>query len=206
MAELTLTTPDPAAEQSFRWRPATRSRIGSAGAPRSPRPRLISSAVILAVFGAAVIVVPLVVGLDQQVVDLAVANQPPGPAHWFGTDELGRDVLLRCVYGLRVSLTVGLVAALVSTVVGTAVGAIAGASGGWTDRVLMRVLDAVASVPHLLLGIVIVAVLRPSLTAVVISIALTHWLSSARIVRSVPSGPCFGSGLLCGAWVRCQAG
>lgn len=180
MAELALTTPDP----STSWRPAARSRVGTAGIPRSPRLRLISSAVILGIFGAAVLVVPLVAGLDQQVVDLAVANQPPGPAHWFGTDELGRDVLLRCVYGLRVSLAVGLAAALVSTVLGTAIGAIAGATGGWTDRVLMRVLDAVASVPHLLLGIVIVAVLRPSLTAVVTSIALTHWLSSARIVRS----------------------
>jgi peptide/nickel transport system permease protein len=182
MAELTLITPDPATES--RWRPATRSRIGATSVPRSPRVRLISSAVILGVLGAAVLVVPLVVGLDQQVVDLTAANQPPGSAHWFGTDELGRDVLLRCVYGLRVSLAVGLVAAFVSTVLGTVVGAIAGAAGGWTDRVLMRVLDAVASVPHLLLGIVIVAVLRPSLTAVVLSIALTHWLSSARIVRS----------------------
>jgi peptide/nickel transport system permease protein len=181
MAELTLTTP---ADPSPRWRPATRSRIGTVAAPRSPRLRLISAAVILGVLGAAVLVVPLVVGLDQQVVDLAAANQPPGSAHWFGTDELGRDVLLRCIYGLRVSLAVGLVAALVSTVLGTAVGAIAGATGGWTDRLLMRVLDAVASVPHLLLGIVIVAVLRPSLTAVVVSIAATHWLSSARIVRS----------------------
>jgi peptide/nickel transport system permease protein len=184
MAELTLTTPDPAAHPSPRWRRATRSRVGTAGAPRSPRPRLICSAAILGVLGVAVVVVPLVVGLDQQVVDLAAANQPPGSTRWFGTDELGRDVLLRCVYGLRVSLTVGLAAALISTVLGTAVGAIAGATGGWTDRVLMRVLDAVASVPHLLLGIVIVAVLRPSLTAVVLSIALTHWLSSARIVRS----------------------
>ncbi|MGH3684051.1 MAG: ABC transporter permease [Pseudonocardiaceae bacterium] len=180
MAERTVTTSGP----SPRWWPATRSRVGAAGTPRSPRPRLISSAVTLGVLGAAVLVVPLVVGLDQQVVDLAAANQPPGPAQWFGTDELGRDVLLRCVYGLRVSLTVGLAAALISTVLGTAVGAIAGATGGWTDRVLMRVLDAVASVPHLLLGIVIVAVLRPSLTAVVLSIALTHWLSCARIVRS----------------------
>lgn len=158
MAELTL---DRATEP--RWRPASRSRIGTAGLSRSPRARLICSAVILGVFGVAVLMVPLVVGLDQQVVDLATANQPPGPAHWFGTDELGP---------------------LVSTVLGTAVGAIAGAAGGWTDRVLMRVLDAVASVPHLLLGIVIVAVLRPSLTVVVASIALTHWLSPARIVRS----------------------
>jgi len=179
MAEIT----DEAA--SAHWRPAARSRIGAgAAAPRSPRLRLWVSALVLGVFGLAVLVVPLVAQLDQQVVDLAAANRPPGLAHPFGTDELGRDVLLRCIYGLRVSLAVGLLAAFVSTVIGTAVGTIAGVAGGWVDRVLMRVVDAVASVPHLLLGIVIVAVLRPSLTAVVVSIALTHWLSSARIVRS----------------------
>jgi peptide/nickel transport system permease protein len=184
MAELTLTGPDPALDAAPRWRPVIRSRIGTTGPPRSPRSRLIGSATLVAILAATVIVVPLVVGLDQQVVDLAAANRPPGPGHWLGTDELGRDVLLRCVYGLRVSLAVGLVAAVVSTVLGTALGALAAAVGGWTDRILMRLLDAVASVPHLLLGIVIVAVLRPSLTAVVLSIALTHWLSSARIVRS----------------------
>jgi peptide/nickel transport system permease protein len=184
MAELTLATPDPALDAAPRWRPVSRSRLGIAGPPRSPRLRLIGCALIVAALAAAVIVVPLVVRLDQQVVDLAAANRPPGPEHWFGTDELGRDVLLRCVYGLRVSLAVGLAAALVSTVLGTALGALAGASGGWTDRILMRLLDAVASVPHLLLGIVIVAVLRPSLSAVVLSIALTHWLSPARLVRS----------------------
>lgn len=184
MADLALTTPDPAPGLAPAWRPATRSRVGTVHAPRSPHPRLIVSAVVVGIFAAAVLVVPLVAGLDQQVVDLAAANRPPGPAHWFGTDELGRDVLLRCVYGLRVSLAVGLAAALVSTVLGTAIGAIAGATGGWTDRLLMRLLDAVAALPHLLLGIVIVAVLGPSLTAVVASVGLTHWLSSARIVRS----------------------
>lgn len=165
------------------WRRAPRSRVAAA-APRSPRWRLIPSAVVLGVLAAAVLVVPLVVDLDQQYVDLAAANRPPSAQHPFGTDELGRDVLLRCVYALRVSMTVGLVAALISSVLGTALGALAGAVGGWVDRLLMRLVDAVASVPHLLLGIVIVAVLRPSLTAVVVSIALTHWLSSARIVRS----------------------
>lgn len=183
MADLTLTAPDPSGPAPA-WRPAARSRVGTVRVPRSPRPRLVVSAAVLGVFAAAVLVVPLVAGLDQQVVDLAAANRPPGPAHWFGTDELGRDVLLRCVYGLRVSLAVGLAAALVSTVLGTAIGAIAGATGGWTDRLLMRLLDAVASLPHLLLGIVIVAVLGPSLTAVVASVGLTHWLSPARIVRS----------------------
>ncbi|MCS7479408.1 ABC transporter permease [Umezawaea endophytica] len=166
------------------WRPVPRSRIAAASTRLPPRWRLIPSAVVLGVVVLAVLVVPLVVDLDQQLVDLASANRPPDAAHPFGTDELGRDVLLRCVYALRVSLTVGLVAALVSSAVGTAVGALAGSVGGWVDRLLMRLVDAVASVPHLLLGIVIVAILRPSLTAVIISIGLTHWLTSARIVRS----------------------
>ncbi|SDP34000.1 ABC transporter permease [Lentzea jiangxiensis] len=166
------------------WRPAPRSRLTAASPPRSPKWRLLPSAAILVLVALTVLVVPLVVELNEQYVDLAVANRPPSAAHLFGTDELGRDVLLRCVYALRVSLTVGLVAAVISAVVGTAVGALAGTVGGWFDRVLMRVVDAIASVPHLLLGIVIVAVLRPSLTAVIISIALTHWLTAARIVRS----------------------
>ncbi|MET8763101.1 ABC transporter permease [Lentzea sp. NPDC004782] len=166
------------------WRPVPRSRIAAASAPRSPRWRMVPSAIVLGVLALAVLVVPLVVDLNEQYVDLAVANRPPSAQHLFGTDELGRDVLLRCVYALRVSMGVGLLAAVISSVLGTAVGALAGTAGGWVDRLLMRLVDAVASVPHLLLGIVIVAILRPSLSAVVISIALTHWLSSARIVRS----------------------
>ncbi|WP_439659283.1 ABC transporter permease [Lentzea sp. HUAS TT2] len=166
------------------WRPAPRSRLTAASPPRSPRWRLLPSAVILAVVALTVVVVPLFVELNEQYVDLAIANQPPSAAHLFGTDELGRDVLLRCVYALRVSLTVGVVAALISAIAGTAVGALAGSIGGWFDRIMMRVVDAIASVPHLLLGIVIVAILRPSLSAVIISIALTHWLTAARIVRS----------------------
>jgi peptide/nickel transport system permease protein len=166
------------------WRRVTRSRIAVAAASTA---RMIAdeSNLLRGDFGAAaVIVVPLVVNLNQQFVDLAAANRPPSLTHPFGTDELGRDVLLRVIYGLRVSLMVGIVAALVSTLLGTLVGALAGAAGGWVDRVLMRLVDTVASVPHLLLGVVIVAVLGPSLISVVISIGLTHWLSSARIVRS----------------------
>ncbi|MGW6445633.1 ABC transporter permease [Lentzea sp. NPDC055074] len=166
------------------WRPAPRSRLTAASPPRSPKWRLLPSAVVLGLVAVTVLVVPLVVELNEQYVDLAIANQPPSAAHLFGTDELGRDVLLRCVYALRVSLTVGVVAAVISAIAGTAVGALAGSIGGWFDRIVMRVVDAIASVPHLLLGIVIVAILRPSLSAVIISIALTHWLTAARIVRS----------------------
>ncbi|MEV8598307.1 ABC transporter permease [Streptomyces griseoviridis] len=132
----------------------------------------------------AVLLVPPLVHLDQQAVDLGAKLLSPSWSHPFGTDDLGRDLLLRCVYGLRVSLLVGVAAALAATVIGTAVGVMAGALGGWADRALMRVVDTVSSVPHLLLGIFIVAMFRPGVWPVVVSVALTHWLSTARIVRA----------------------
>ncbi|MGR8007002.1 ABC transporter permease [Streptomyces hypolithicus] len=171
-----------------------RSEAQSAGAPvwrshgrtrRSTRTlRVRTSAVIVAVVALAVLVVPPLANLDQQAVDLSMKLQPPSLAHPFGTDDVGRDLLLRCVYGLRVSLLVGLVAALVATFIGTAVGATAAAFGGWTDRLVMRLVDTFSSVPHLLLGIFVVAMFRPGVWPVIVSVAVTHWLSTARIVRS----------------------
>ncbi|MGW8331259.1 ABC transporter permease [Streptomyces sp. NPDC055897] len=154
-------------------------------ATRSARTaRVGASAAVMAAVLLAVLLVPPLVQLDEQAVDLARKLQPPSWGHPFGTDDVGRDLLLRCVYGLRVSLMVGVVAALAATFVGTAVGAVAGAFGGWTDRVLMRLVDTFSSVPHLLLGIFVVAMFRPGVWPVVVSVALTHWLSTARIVRS----------------------
>ncbi|MFC5958499.1 ABC transporter permease [Streptomyces pratens] len=146
--------------------------------------RLRVSATLVAVTALAVLLVPPLVQLDQQAVDLASKLLPPSWAHPFGTDDVGRDLLLRCVYGLRVSLLVGVVAALTATVIGTAVGAAAGALGGWVDRLVMRLVDTLSSVPHLLLGIFIVAMFRPGVWPVVVSVAATHWLSTARIVRA----------------------
>ncbi|MEV0584974.1 ABC transporter permease [Nonomuraea sp. NPDC050310] len=138
----------------------------------------------LLVLGLAVLLVPPIVQLDQHLVDLAVAGQPPSLAHPLGTDEVGRDVLLRCVYGLRVSFLVGLVAAVVSMAIGGTLGLVAGSLGGLPDRLLMRVVDGFASLPHLLLGIFIVAMFAPSPYAVIVSVGLTHWTTAARIVRS----------------------
>ncbi|MFC9737170.1 ABC transporter permease [Streptomyces noursei] len=157
------------------------SRRG-AGSRRALRLRICAG--ILAAVVLAVALVPLLFPLDRQAVDLAAKLQPPSAAHPFGTDEVGRDLLLRCVYGLRVSLLVGVVAAVVATVIGTAVGALAGALGGWADRTVMRLVDLFSSVPHLLLGIFIVAMFRPGVWPVIVSVALTHWLSTARIVRA----------------------
>jgi len=148
------------------------------------RVRMATSATIVVAVALAVLIVPPLAQLDQQAVDLSNKLHPPSWAHPFGTDDVGRDLLLRCVYGLRVSLLVGLVAALTATVIGTAIGALAAAFGGWTDRIVMRLVDTFSSVPHLLLGIFIVAMFRPGVWPVVISVGLTHWLSTARIVRS----------------------
>jgi peptide/nickel transport system permease protein len=146
--------------------------------------RVAVSTVTVVTVALAVLLVPPLVQLDQQAVDQSMKLRPPSLAHPFGTDDVGRDLLLRCVYGLRVSLLVGLVAALVATVIGTVVGAAAAVFGGWTDRALMRLVDTFSSVPHLLLGIFVVAMFRPGVGPVIVSVAVTHWLSTARIVRS----------------------
>ncbi|GAA2460591.1 ABC transporter permease [Streptomyces glaucus] len=162
--------------------PAWRSHGTDRRPTRALRVRVCAA--LLAATALAVLLVPPLVQLDQQAVDLAAKLRPPSWAHPFGTDDVGRDLLLRCVYGLRVSLLVGVAAALAATVVGTAVGATAGALGGWADRAVMRLVDTVSSVPHLLLGIFVVAMFRPGVWPVVVSVALTHWLSTARIVRA----------------------
>ncbi|MEX3100711.1 ABC transporter permease [Streptomyces sp. V2] len=162
--------------------PGWRSYGPSRRSTRTLRVRV--SAAVLAVTALAVLLVPPLVQLDQQSVDLASKLLPPSWSHPFGTDDLGRDLLLRCVYGLRVSLLVGLAAALTATVLGTAVGALAGTFGGWVDRVVMRAVDTVSSVPHLLLGIFVVAMFRPGVWPVIVSVGVTHWLSTARIVRA----------------------
>ncbi|MEU3509082.1 ABC transporter permease [Streptomyces longwoodensis] len=167
-----LTTAEPA------WRAHGTER-------RSTRPvRVRVCVALVAATVLAVLLVPPLVRLDQQAVDLSARLLPPSWSHPFGTDDVGRDLLLRCVYGLRVSLLVGVAAAFTATVIGTAVGATAGALGGWADRGLMRVVDTFSSVPHLLMGIFIVAMFRPGVWPVIVSVALTHWLSTARIVRA----------------------
>jgi peptide/nickel transport system permease protein len=116
--------------------------------------------------------------------DLAARLRPPSAAHWFGTDELGRDIYSRIVHGARITLTiVGLVVILVAPV-GLLVGTVAGYLGGWVDVVLMRVTDIFLAFPRLILALAFVAALGPGIENAVIAIALTSWPPYARIARA----------------------
>jgi peptide/nickel transport system permease protein len=109
---------------------------------------------------------------------------PPGAPFYLGTDDLGRDVLSRLLYGARISLLVGLVAMVVTMLIGTLVGLAAGYFGGGVDVVLMRFTDVMLAFPGLLLAVALVAVLRPSIWTIFVVIGLVSWTGVARVVRS----------------------
>ncbi|AZD36405.1 Dipeptide transport system permease protein DppC [Pseudomonas chlororaphis subsp. aurantiaca] len=106
------------------------------------------------------------------------------PAHWLGSDLLGRDLASGLLYGARVSLAVGALASLATLVVGSLVGAVAGYVGGWLDGVLMRIAEFFQIIPQLVLAVILVAILEPSLGSIVLAIALVAWPAVARLVRS----------------------
>ncbi len=110
-------------------------------------------------------------------------SQAPNAEHWLGTDQVGRDVLSRLLYGTRISLTVGFLATLISTVIGVVLGLIAGYFGGWLDMVIMRFTDMVMSFPYILLVLVAAAIFGPGLTNIVLILGFVDWPGVARLVR-----------------------
>jgi peptide/nickel transport system permease protein len=116
--------------------------------------------------------------------DLAARLAPPSAAHWFGTDELGRDIYARVLYGTRVTLTIVLLVSVVVAPIGLAVGTAAGYLGGWIDIVLMRVTDIFLAFPRLVLALAFAAALGPGIENAVIAISLTAWPPYARLARA----------------------
>jgi peptide/nickel transport system permease protein len=116
--------------------------------------------------------------------DLALALLPPGPGHWLGTDEFGRDVLSRLLHGTRITLAIVVLVTVVVGPLGMAVGVVAGYFGGRVDAVLMRMTDVVLSFPGLILALAFVAALGPGLDHAVLAIALTAWPPIARLARA----------------------
>ena len=131
----------------------------------------------------AALVGPFVAPFDPADQELALRLEGPTGLHWFGLDELGRDIFARVLYGARISLLVGVVVVGVSAAVGIVLGAIAGYFGGRIDEAISRVVDILLAFPGLLLAIALVAVLGPSLTNVILALALIGWVGYARLVR-----------------------
>jgi peptide/nickel transport system permease protein len=137
---------------------------------------------LLAAIAAVAIIVPVIAG--SQVADFGAALQAPGVGHLGGTDHSGYDLLGRTAEGLRISLVMAAVCAVVATVLGVLVGVGSVAAGGWVDAVVMRTVDGVNALPHLVVGIVIAALWRGDPVAIIASIGLTHWPAVARVVRA----------------------
>lgn len=125
-----------------------------------------------------------VIPIDPDLTDTSNMLQSPSLKHIFGTDELGRDYLVRTIYGGRVSLTVGILAMIISTSIGIAVGTISGYFGGIIDNILMRIVDIISSIPWMILVTVISIFLKPGLQAIIIVIGLFSWMETSRLVRA----------------------
>ena len=113
------------------------------------------------------------------------ALQPPGAVgHWLGTDDLGRDIWARVVYGTRISLTVGVASAFVAVVIGIVVGALSGYFGGWLDTVLMRIAEFFQTLPRFVVALIVIALFGTSLVKMIAVIAVLSWPQLARVVRA----------------------
>ena len=126
----------------------------------------------------------LVAPYDPNGLDLAAVPAAPGEAHWFGTDNLGRDLATRVCYGARISLAIGIVASLINLGIGVLYGGISGYFGGRIDSIMMRIVDILYGIPLLLYVILLMVVLKPGLLNVFIALGLVYWLRMARIVRA----------------------
>ena len=127
---------------------------------------------------------PLLARADPSAQDLANRLAAPSAAHWFGTDELGRDVFSRLLYGGRITLGMVIAVVLMVAPVGLAIGCVAGYAGGVLDRVLMRVTDVFLAFPRLILALAFVAAIKPGVSSAIFAIALTAWPPYARLARA----------------------
>ena len=152
-------------------------------------PTVIASFVVLAVVIVVAVAAPLISPYDPLEQQLEARLAPPVWAggsldHVFGTDQLGRDVLSRLMYGARVSIAIGVMAVLVSGVLGVTAGVVAGYYGGLVDELLMRLADLRLALPFVLLVISVIAVFGPSFTNLIVILGITGWVPYAKIVRA----------------------
>jgi peptide/nickel transport system permease protein len=150
---------------------------------RRHRLALFGAVVILLMYGVAILA-PVLATQDPDRIFLMERLAGPSREHLLGTDETGRDVFSRLVYGSRISLSIGLVATVISILVGTVFGGLAGYAGGATDGVLMRIVDGMLTIPTFFLALLVLAVFGSNLQNLVVVIGFTSWMIVARVVRS----------------------
>ncbi len=153
------------------WTALRRNRMAMAGAA------------IVAFMSLLALLAP-VLGQSPEYIDVSLQLSAPNAQHWFGTDDLGRDVLARILYGARISLLVGFVAVGIATLIGIVLGALAGYYGGIVDGLIMRFVDIMLCFPSFFLILAVIAFLEPSIWNIMVIIGLTGWMGVARLVRA----------------------
>jgi peptide/nickel transport system permease protein len=149
----------------------------------SARPAALLGAALVAFFTLVALAAPLLPLPDPAATDWGAIRKAPSAAHWLGTDEIGRDLLSRMVWGARASLLAGVVSVAIATLIGAPLGALAGWFGGWVDAVISRLTEALLAAPFLILAIAFAAFLGPSLTNAMIAIGLSATPIFVRIAR-----------------------
>jgi len=147
-------------------------------------PSLWMGVLTLAVFGFMVLFAPQIARSDPLAQNLAERLDPPSAEHWFGTDELGRDIFSRVIYGSQISLPASFSVVIVSVVAGSLLGAVAGFMGGMIEGAIMRVADVTLAFPSIVLALAISAFLGPSLTNAILAACIVLWPEYARLMRS----------------------
>ncbi|WP_426446653.1 oligopeptide ABC transporter permease [Paenibacillus sp. S-38] len=143
----------------------------------------MASLVIMIVLILLALLAPVIAPHDPAEQDLLNRLKPPSAEHWFGTDDLGRDLFSRVLYGARVSLSVGIVSVVLNVLIGVTVGSLAGYYGGRVDAVLMRFVDMMLAFPSLFVMIAVVTLLRPSLLNIILVFVIFGWMGKARLLR-----------------------
>lgn len=162
---------------------------GSAGRPQANAREFVSRypmtpSIVLVLLMVAAALAPLVAPYAVDALDLNHRRAAPSLSHWFGTDEVGRDLLTRVLFGARISLAIGLVSAAMSAFIGVVIGATAGYAGRWVDALLMRFTEAMLSVPRLPLLMIAAAVLAPGVPLLIVLVGVLGWMETARVIRS----------------------
>jgi peptide/nickel transport system permease protein len=146
-------------------------------------PLIFGGSVLVGLLVTTALLAPWLAPYDPSAQALDSRLLAPSAHHWLGTDQYGRDVLSRLIYGSRISLEVGLVAVSIYILIGTTVGALAGYYGGWLDGILMRLVDVILCIPTFFLILMVVAFVGPNILNIMIVIGLTSWTDVARLVR-----------------------